>query len=542
MDILSRLPTWSPSTIPTSTTLKSIPASFSEGAMETLLSANSAYSTIKGDNIVKLARSARGALATLTIISNQEVLATATDEAVAASATSAIFDATLNLEALYDDLNFFHYYLNRFGNIFYFAVFTLLFFFFAGMIVKSRYWWFNVTFACGYVLEWMGFLGRILAFIDNRSENYFLLSYITLTIAPAFIMAGIYFLFAQLVIVHGTQYSILKPMWYSYLFITIDVLSLAIQAGGGGAASSATTRNTDPKPGTDTMIAGIVIQVFGMTIFMLFWAEFLYRIYFAKTTQKTDRLEKFNNPQYNKLAKRSFGNYMKFLFNTKSVRTYRSEVLDTSYNQQFRFLREGKLFNYFPLAMSIAVIAVYIRSVYRVVELAQGFSGYLYTHEVYLFVLDAMMIAICGLIFVPFHPVFIYGQKVVLRLAAIKKGKVIVDEESGDVIGIEKSNDESTQADTQNIDSRSERFVGEKILGIDEEKVEDSNFASASAETASDNVQYLNTNQVQQVQQTNIERLNDERPASNAYSEIPSPNLNNEPFQYKEDGIDGVNR
>lgn len=456
--ILSNFPTWTPSHIPTSTTLKSIPATYASGASETLASMVSLFPHVYGNDLIGLVRTARGALATLTIIENQQVLATATDTSVLASATQAIFDATLNLEDLYEDFSFYRYYLSRFGNIFYFSVFTIIFFYLTGMLYKSRYWWFNITFIAGYALEWMGFLGRILAFTDNRRKEYFLLEYISLTIAPAFIMAGIYFVFAQLVVVHGRRYSVLKPLWYSYLFITIDVLSLMIQAGGGGAASSATANNTDPKPGTDTMIAGIVIQVFGMTIFLVFWAEFLHRLYFKFTdTEKID-------PKYLKFTKTSFSNFFKLLFNTKSVREYRKEVLEQNYNSKFKSIREAKLFNYFPLAITIAVIAVYIRSVYRVVELAQGFGGYLFNHEVFLFTLDAMMISICGLIFIPFHPVWILGENVVLRLATIKKGDDIesdnekLDYEQGRIIlnSDEEASQSNEDAASRNITGKSE--------------------------------------------------------------------------------------
>ena len=72
----------------------------------------------------------------------------------------------------------------------------------------------------------------------------------------------------------------MKPLWYSYFFIATDVISLLIQAGGGGAASVASNNHTDTRPGTNTMIAGIVTQVFAMTVFLVFWFEFLARIYF----------------------------------------------------------------------------------------------------------------------------------------------------------------------------------------------------------------------------------------------------------------------
>jgi RTA1 like protein. len=259
--------------------------------------------------------------------------------------------------------------------------------------------------------------------VNNTTDiNLFLLQYISLTIAPAFIMGGIYFIFAQVVVIHGREFSVLKPMWYSYFFIATDIISLMIQAGGGGASSSASKNHQDTAPGTNTMIAGILFQVVAMTIFLGFWFEFLNRIYFKYSkviSQSTD----------NPLAKRSFGNYFKLLFNTKSARAFRRDHLDSYYNPKFADIRKRKLLDWFPLAVTVSVVAIYIRCVYRVAELSQGFDGYLVTTEVFLMVLDALMIAICGLIFVPFHPVWVFGSSNVIKLATIKKNHDQHDEE-----------------------------------------------------------------------------------------------------------------
>lgn len=416
--------TWSPAHIPASTTLKSIPASFASGVPVTLAAAVS----YTGDDFVGMQRTLRGAAATLTIISNQEVLATATNEQAKASATQAIFDATLNLQDLYRELSFYNFYLSRFGNIFFFAIFSLLLFYFIGMVFKSRYWWFNITFICGYALEWMGFLGRILSMVDNTDLNYFLLQTVTLTIAPALIMAGIYFLFAQLVVIYGRKYSVLKPLWYTYLFITIDVLSLAIQSVGGAISSINARNNKDPTNGTNIMIAGIATQVFGMSVFIIFWFDFLIRIYGCKKRNVV---------------------FLQFLFNQKSITDYRTQ-LEPRYNR-YTHIKTSRYFAYFPLAVTIAVIVVYIRSVYRVVELAQGYDGYLFSHEVYLFTLDASMIAICGLIFVPFHPVWVFGQEVVINFKTIHANEDIETNEK-----LSSIDNSKTVSDSSSVNNRKE--------------------------------------------------------------------------------------
>ncbi|KAK1243124.1 hypothetical protein MKX07_003752 [Trichoderma sp. CBMAI-0711] len=50
--------------------------------------------------------------------------------------------------------------------------------------------------------------------------------------------------------------------------------------------------------------------------------------------------------------------------------------------------------NAFVAATAVGVLAVYIRCIYRTVQLAQGFAGYLSVHECYFIGLDAIMIVI----------------------------------------------------------------------------------------------------------------------------------------------------
>lgn len=372
-------------------------------------------------DVISLSEAARGAQASLSAISAQQVLATATEELVLAQATEALFHATWNLKVLKDERNNYHYELNRGGNIFFFVIFCLVFGYTTVMLIWSRYHWYNITFFCGFALQVLGFLGRILAFSDTANLDYYLLQFVSLTLSPAFIMAGVYFLFAQAVILYGRSYSVLKPMWYSYFFITTDFLSLVVQGGGGGAASMATKEQRDPSPGTWTMFGGILFQVVAMSIFLIFWFEFLHRLYYkdASHIEGDHPMKKWN-----------LTNTFKFLFNTRSAREYRMTYLEPFYNPKYKNIRARPLVPYLPLAMTTAVITIYIRCIYRVVELKQGFKGYLIKHEVFLMTLDATMVAIAGLIFIPFHPVNVFGKNNVLRLATIKRNR---DEEDEDI-------------------------------------------------------------------------------------------------------------
>lgn len=119
-----------------------------------------------------------------------------------------------------------------------------------------------------------GYIGRTLSNGDYTVLDWFLLQIICLTIAPAFIMGGIYYILAKFIMIYGTKFAIMKPMWYSYIFIVCDVISLVIQAAGGGLAATSLTANESTESGTHVMVAGLAFQVFSMSIYIFLYLHF----------------------------------------------------------------------------------------------------------------------------------------------------------------------------------------------------------------------------------------------------------------------------
>lgn len=128
---------------------------------------------------------------------------------------------------------------------------------------------------------------------------------------------------------------------YLWIFCTCDVISLVVQAVGGGLASDASsTVGGDTKPGTDIMVAGILFQMAAIAVFTVLGVNFLIRA--------------------------------------------RNDV----------FPLKLKLL---VAATSFSVVMIFTRSVYRSIELLQGWSGFLITHEGYFIALDgALMVAAVG--------------------------------------------------------------------------------------------------------------------------------------------------
>ncbi|SCW02247.1 LAFE_0F02234g1_1 [Lachancea fermentati] len=283
------------------------------------------------------------------------------------------------------------------------VIFGILWLFHVVMGVWTKQYWFWVAFTCACTLEVLGYVGRALSHNDVMNMNDFLLQIICLTIAPVFTMGGIYYQLAKLIEIYGHKFALLSsPMAYSYIFICCDIVSLVVQAVGGGMAGMAVSQHTNGAEGDHIFVAGLAIQVASMSIFLFLWFHLLYKI-FIETRMKHVGAQKFS----------------------WALLKISQDEIDYMYRPKYEFLRRNPrrwTFHWFTLALTAAVIFVFVRCIYRVIELAEGWSGYLITHEWYFIILDAVMMSCATLILSFFHPGFAFeGRKVSIKITNEKK-------------------------------------------------------------------------------------------------------------------------
>lgn len=124
-------------------------------------------------------------------------------------------------------------------------------------------------------------------------------------------------------------------------------------------ASSETNKpNGNTDPGTYTMVGGIVFQLFSITVFVICALDFVRR-------------------------------------------TLRHRLLQSMTTTIIPLLG----------AMVLSVLSIYVRSIYRTIELSQGWSGYLITTERYFIALDGSMMVVAVGIFNFFHPGWLLPKK-----------------------------------------------------------------------------------------------------------------------------------
>lgn len=259
------------------------------------------------------------------------------------------------------------------GNAIYAAFFAILIIPNLWFGIRSKTWSFMTWMILGLIGELVGYIGRIQLHNNIFDFNAFLTYLIPLTIAPAFITASIYLCLARIIYVvdPALQYTRLKPMTYTKIFVTFDFICLVLQGAGGGLAATANTQ-ADGKTGVNVMIAGLAFQVVSLVIFSAVCLDFAWR------------LRKSNGSALTKMDDSSDGQ------STAALR------LDT--------IRHSKMFKGFNWAIAVAVVLIFIRSAYRLAELKDGFNSALFNDQVLFMIFEGPMIIIACALLTVFHP------------------------------------------------------------------------------------------------------------------------------------------
>lgn len=259
------------------------------------------------------------------------------------------------------------YYPSLGANAFLAAWFAV--FFFPNIIFGIYYkaWTYMLALSVGCVVEALGYAGRIMLHNNPFSVQGFQIQICCLILGPAFNSAAIYLTLKHIALTFGPEYSALKPRWYTYIFITGDLISLVLQAIGGGMAATAGDDKHQQDLGTDIMIAGISWQVITLLVFGACAGWYVWKRYRA--------------------AKQ--GHHL---------------------SDQARLTLANWKFKLFAVGVFTAFLAVFIRCVYRIAEMAGGWGNSIQRDEASYIAFEGALIAYATLVQTVFHPGYCFPQ------------------------------------------------------------------------------------------------------------------------------------
>ncbi|KAG8911306.1 hypothetical protein FRC00_006732 [Tulasnella sp. 408] len=181
----------------------------------------------------------------------------------------------------------------------------------------------------------------------------------------------------------GAEYSRLKPRTYSILFISADLLALIIQAIGGAAAASADTHD-GAEGGAKIMLAGIFVQMAAITIYCIIQGDYLWHVLTERPVRPRPA--------------------------PSGAVTPGSDMEDSSQNLILgRQVATGRArltpnIKSMLLGLGIATVFIYIRSIYRTIELLGGWNGEIFVNERLFNLLDGIPIFVAMFVLNVFHP------------------------------------------------------------------------------------------------------------------------------------------
>ncbi|KAG5760041.1 hypothetical protein H9Q72_011838 [Fusarium xylarioides] len=225
-----------------------------------------------------------------------------------------------------------------------FTATTILHFF---QMIQTRTWFF-LAFSLGGIFEIIGYIGRT---VPDTLGAYILQS-VFLLVAPALFAASIYMELGRIVdLVDGDHYLYIRRRWLTRVFVIGDVLSFFMQGSGGGMMGSDNTNSR--KLGEKLIVVGLFVQIVFFGCFVITAAMFHLRLR--------------RNPTQKVIADKP--PYLRHL-----------------------------------TALYITSILIFIRSLVRVIEFIQGFDGYIISHEIFIYLFDAVPMLAVMLIMNWIHP------------------------------------------------------------------------------------------------------------------------------------------
>ncbi|KAH8426782.1 RTA1 domain-containing protein [Aspergillus melleus] len=222
-----------------------------------------------------------------------------------------------------------------------------------------------LVFVTGGVFQIIGYICRILAHYDKESIPIYSIGTIMILLAPPLYAASIYMTLGRLIrYLDAESISVVPTKWLTGIFLTGDIVAFVMQAAGGGIMASGTI--SAMHTGEKITIVGLCIQLLFFSVFIITSTIFHWRIYKQPTRMSLQGALK---------------SWKQTSWETIMVVLYASSVL------------------------------ILIRSIFRLIEYAQGNNGYLISHEVFMYVFDAMLMFFTMVVMSTYHPSELLGKR-----------------------------------------------------------------------------------------------------------------------------------
>jgi hypothetical protein len=187
---------------------------------------------------------------------------------------------------------------------------------------------------------------------DKTLRGPFIVQTLLLLLGPVLFAASIYMILARIIVLtDGQRYALVRPSWITVTFVGGDILAFVMQGAGAAIFTSADGDADKAQRGEDIVVGGLFAQL----------AFFGFFVAVSAVYQLRARVHLLNLPDHIQWKK-----HLHVLYATSTL--------------------------------------ILLRSVVRVVEFLMGYDGYIYTHEVFLYVFDAVLMLAVMVAMTSVHP------------------------------------------------------------------------------------------------------------------------------------------
>uniref|UniRef100_A0A8H7XYP2 RTA1-domain-containing protein n=1 Tax=Psilocybe cubensis TaxID=181762 RepID=A0A8H7XYP2_PSICU len=229
-----------------------------------------------------------------------------------------------------------------------------------------RKWWLLYTACLCGVIELAGWSGRLWSSFSPLLDSPFQMQITCTIIAPTPLLAASFIIFGDIIKILGPMYSRLNPRLYTIIFTSCDVVSLVVQGVGGGLAAS--------SDGPDGAEMAIIILVF-CACAIEFGYRYTYGIPFPAGIRSPRNIFRTGH---------SIG---------RGDLTIRIQLM--------------------CYALVFSTTVLFIRAIYRIIELTDGWNGRIIQTELYFNVLDGAMVVLAIYTLNIFHPGMMLSEQFV---------------------------------------------------------------------------------------------------------------------------------
>ncbi|OOQ84049.1 RTA1 domain protein [Penicillium brasilianum] len=238
-----------------------------------------------------------------------------------------------------------------------FAVIFLVLTILHGIRLWRHHTYFFAPFIIGLLFECAGYIARIFSHFDTEALGPYIVQTMLILVAPPLFAASIYMTLGRvIVILNCHQLSIVPVRFLTKIFVVGDVISFLLQCGGGGymAAGTLSAMNI----GENIVIGGLAIQLLFFGFFVVVSAVFHWRV------------------------RRSIPH------SAESSKKWESIMW----------------------ALYAACFLILVRSIFRVAEFVEGNDGFIMKREYLLYVFDACLMALTGIVLAAIYPGSFIGR------------------------------------------------------------------------------------------------------------------------------------